>query len=635
MSLYLGEPGDSWRSPDTEERARQTVLWVVDQSFQVYSKLRRNMDVWFDRYTNQPLKLRQTNRLRSNVPSGRTSEMVDTFRADMMTKIFKKRPFVAVWPREPGDQDSSAVNEELLQYDYDEMQIWSIVDQVLTSILIWGSGLAKVGWTNKTVREPLDGVSGKNGRAETVERLGYRGPSIDPAFPYDVFPHPMKVWCDDPYPIVHVTHQSYDDLYSLYEADVYTDAVKRIPEKKDVDNDYRACFGPASEDLYERYDQRQRLGWSDDTRLESDGVTVAECECMFRPTLKDRPVRTIITLANGVVIRVEPSPLRDGSSCWMNGKMAHFMGQFYGPSMVQKNKPQIHIEELALNMWLQSIGQTVNKIKVIRPELLEAPMSFDDQPGGIIAAKPGADINQVYREIVTSPVGNDVIMMMKYAADRSEGVSGATDLKSGRIPGGDPTATASNQAFTQASIRFRYGMEWFGATFCVPSARKMHAYNQDYLDPPFVFSVLGKQGAYFPKVSPEDLLINPNFIFMGPTRDENEALQIAQLSQYLNMLAPFQALPWALPVMQEVMILLADKFNIPNLDKLKELMQYGQPPAPPMAPPAAPGSGGMAGSAPQSPAGSGRADRRGNGASNMQELAKSVGGMLAGRAMGR
>lgn len=624
-TLYQGEPVECWIDKDSEERAKQTICYTVGESSRHYDQFRRNCDDWYDRYTNQPLKLRQSNRIRSNVPSGIVSEMVDSVRADMMDKITKKRPYVQSIAREMGDFDSARLQEALIQFDFDQMKFWNIVDPALTSACVWGTALAKVMYEERVVRVPLQGISGADGRSEMVDMPGYKGPVIVPCFVYDVFPHPQKIHPDDPFPIVHISYENYDDLEMLADAGVYEKtAVRKIPDMQYYSqNDKSAAYMPLRwDDLQERVDQRMRMGWTTDSRLDPDGVMVCECECMFRHKLNEAPVRTIITMANGIVIRVAPSPLRDGTSVWLAGKIMNVPGQFYGHSLVQKNKPQVHVAEVALNMVLQNLATAVNRMKIIDPSQVMNPQSFDDAPNGNIFVKPNhRGLDNVVKTLDPVSVAQDGFRMMDWGQSRADAVSSNMDLKSGRVSGGERTATASNLAFTQASVRFKHMLGWFGESYLLPAVEKMTAYNRDYLDQEYVFRIVGQAGIAWKPVSQQDLAVNVEWVFLGPTRDENEAMQISQLENMLKIVSPMMALPWAQSVMQEITVLLADKFDFPDMEKLKELMGYGQPQQP-MMEPGMESSGGP----------SRRQDRRlgsGGPPTNMQGIAKSLGGLLA------
>lgn len=630
--LHPGEPPDCY-SKDKTDRARETIAFTIRESSTHYDSLRRNFDDWYDRYTNMPLKLRQTNRIRSNVPSGIVPEMIDSVRADMMDKITKRRPYVPAIAREPQDFDSARLIEALNQFDFDQMRSFQIIDAVLLSTLMWGSGLAKIMFETRTAQVPLKGILGADGKPQMEEVITYQGPIIVPAFIYDVFPHPQKTHPDDPFPIVHITYESYDDLLALAEAGIYEMAqVKKIPDRQFYNaNDDMATYAPFdTDDLTEKFDQRARLGWSTDTRMDPDGIMVCECECMFRHKDNEPPVRTIITIANGVVIRIAPSPLRDGSSVWLNAKIMNVPGQFYGQSLIQKNKPQVHVAEVTLNMGLQNLAVAVNRMKVVRPDLIMNAQSLDDTPGGNIFAKPNAgDINNIVKPLDPVSVAQDVFAFMNWGQARAEGVSANTELKSGRMPTGERTATASNLAFTQASVRFKYMLSWFGETFLLPANEKMLAYNRDYLTEQFVFKIVGKQGVHWKAVTQNDLGINVDFVFLGPNREENEALQIAQLENMLKIVTPLASFGWAQPLIQEIVVLLADKFDFPDMERLKELIGYGQ--QPPTLGPLQPQTqtGGMPAGPSSGPGG--RQDRRlGSGGPpvNMQQIAKSLGGLM-------
>lgn len=645
QSLYQGEPPpEEWDSRELKHRALRTVLWVVARSYRHYLPYRRNCDDYFDLYTNQPLKLRQNNRVRSNVPSGLVPEMVDTYMADLLNSMNKSRPVTAVVPEEPNDMDTANVLERKIQYDRDnwtqEMGPLPVDSQVLLQTLMWGSCPVKYMWEERTRNQVLEGVVDPDtGLPAVTPQRGFMGSICEPLFFYDVFPDPLKVWPDDNYPAVHISHQSFDKLQRL-KGVVYDDSVDDIPEKSDLDFILGDAYGDFSEavgDPYERIDQRVRMGWTSDSRLEPDGVVIAECECMFRPDIdwvdsggrKHKggiPVRTIITVANGIVIRVTPSPIRDGMSIYGNTKITHLPGQWYGQGLIQKNRPHYHVVDTVLNMWLQSTAQQVNKPKVVLAHKLESGQSLDDTPGGLIRAKMGVeDARGVVQEIQTNSVYNDVIGIINYMTSRGEGAVGMNDLKSGRIPKGETTATESNIAFNQASIRFKMALSWLGSTYVIPSARKAYLYNRDYLDDKFAFRYFGDKGAvHWTTVKQSDFATNVDFVFVGPTQMENESLRIAQLENFLKILSPYIQLGWAEPAIKEIIVDLADKFNIPNLDRMKELIGHGQP-APPPAQEGALG-GGVAGPA------SGRQDRRlgsGDVATGASGLAKSLGGLLS------
>ena|SRR3990167_2303331 len=642
--FYQGEPV-TWDSRDTKERARKMVVWALSVSFDYYRKLRRNFNEYFDLYTNQPLKLRQTNRIRSNVPSGRVPEMVDTYVADLQNQIMSKRPVVGVIPQETGDIETAAALEQLLQYDMDnwteDMGPLPAVNMTLLQACLWGSSPSKTVWTQRVRSIPMTGIlDPETGKELTQLSIGFQGPIAEPLFLYDVHPHPQKVWPEDHYPVVHVSFKSYDELLAL-KGIVYDDDVDLIPDRKDMPlllGDAADLYIGACGDVFERADQRVRLGWSDDSRLEPDGIMVAECECMFRPKVDwtdtagrkhkgDQPVRTIITVANGLVIRVSPGPLPEGMSVYQNAKISHLPGQWYGIGLVQKNRPQVHVEDTILNMVLQNLAQTVNKPKIVIPQYLESGQSLDDQPGGVIRAKMGADVRNIMREIPMSSIWNDAAGILSYIAGREEGVGGATELKQGRVPDQSQTATASNIAIRQSSIRFALAMSWIGATFFRSGARKAYYYNRDYLQTPFAARVLGEEGQnqWF-KIQKTDFINNVDFVFLGPQEMESENLRIAQLQNFLKVLSPLMQAPWTEAPMKETIILLADKFKIPNIERLKQQIGYGAQPAPaPQPQGASPGGG--------APAPVGRADRRlgsGGPPTDFSNIAKSLGGMLAG-----
>jgi len=641
-SLYIGEP-DIWRSGDSEERANQMITWCLLASAQHYGPLRTNWDDYFDRYTGQPSRIRQTNRIRSQVPSGRASEIIDTYRADFMEQIYKNDPLISAQTRDATKQDIAQIREDLIQFQLDnatpDMGSWPVIDTVVLNGLLYGGCPVKQSWERRIIVDTFGGVE--------LPSVAYEGPVPISWFPYDYFPHPQKQWADDHYPVVCASFESYDDILKLRDAGVYMNSVDEIPDMAGMKarmGDNGKGIIDAFGDMYERADQRARMGWTgEDSRLRQDGVLVLECECMFRPKVEwvdkagrkhkgDMPVRSILTMANGVIIRISPSPMRNGNSVWTMAKLNHLPGHFYGLSLIQKIKPMLHVEEVALNMGLQNLAVSVNRMKVVRPDLLHSSSTLDDQPGGVLYAKPGADINAVAREIQTTSVLNEVMAMIRYAADREEGISAATDLKQGRIPTGERTATASNLAFGQASVRFKHGLSWLGASFFLPMARKMDIFNQDYLETPFAIQILGQDRAMrMHEVTDQALRVPVSYRFEGPTRAENENLRISQLQNALKTITPMvQLVPGMDAAAKEIVVQLLDRFNVPDLDKIKKLIGYGM-----STPPMEPGGGGSEqGVRPGGPPG-GSMRRESRVGSPMASLAKQLGGALSASQMGR
>ena len=640
-SLYLGEP-NIWRSADTEERARQMIIHCLLRSAEHYKRLRENWDDYFNRYTGQPVKVRQVSRVRSQVPSGRAGEIIDTFRADLLDKIYKNDPLISAFARQSENQDAARIREDLIQFQLDnataDMGSFPVMDGAIFNALLYGGCPVKISWERRVITEDIGGVE--------IPTIVYSGPVPIPWFIYDFFPYPQKQWADDPYPVVCASFESYDDLLRLQEAGVYMDTVKDIRDMSEMvrmEGDGRGIMD-AFGDMHERSDQRNRMGWTtEDGRLKQDGILVLECECMFRPKADwvdsagrqhkgDMPVRSILTMANGVVIRMGPSPLSSGASNWCLAKTGHLPGHFFGLSIIQKAKPMIHVEEVILNMALQNLGTSVNRMKVIRPDLLHSSSTIDDQPGGILYAKPGADINSVAREIQVSSVLNEALAMMSYASNRVEGMSAATELKQGRMPTGERTATASNIAFTQSSVRFRHSLSWLGASLFLPLARKMDMLNKAFLEVPTAILVLGQDRAMRMREVSDDVLRVPvEYTFEGPVRDQNEALRIGQLQNALKTIVPMvQLIPGMDAVAKEIVVQLLDKFNVSDMEKIKQLIGYGVS-TPPMG--AEMGGNEQAPRPGAPPAASMRRESR--VPSPMAGIAKQLGGALSAASMGR
>lgn len=522
--IYKGEPPDPWHEPEVRERALRTAIFTIIYSASHSEEHRRSMDDFFWQWSNQPAKIRQPGPRRSNVPSGRASETCQTYLADMMATMKKQKTLIAGVPSEMADDAQANAAEKLLGYRMANLQQnlgwWPVFDQVVNQCGIFGGSPAKSMWETRTFMKPIYPDNG--GMPKFVKMVGYQGPTTRPVFVFDYYPHPHKIWADDFYPQGHITFENFSDLKALESEGAIYEDIDLIPEMANMGSSMKSRYGADGErmaqglltalgDVYKRSEQREILGWTTDSRLLPDGILTVEVECMFRPGidyvdsagnfhLGDEPVRCIIVVANGQVIRVAPTPVPTGDSIWHFAKFNHIPEQMYGMSLIQMAKPMIHVENVLLNMALTGIAQNLNRPKVVRRDLLEGAQSIDDRPGGVILAKQGADINQVMREIVTSPVGGEVMGLMQYIWGRTQGITGATDLLQGRVPSGEQTATETNRAFSQVSKRFLHAFIWFGASFVQPMARLFWRLDQALLPLPHRFMILGASTGRFMKI---------------------------------------------------------------------------------------------------------------------------------------
>jgi hypothetical protein len=642
--FYIGEPPGEWESRDVQERAAQQIMYTLTRSADHFRTLRCDSDDRFDAYINKKLKLRSSNRIRSNVPSGFASEIVDTFHADIMTKIFRTKPLVK-WRRRPGRDPLSAVAvEELIQWNYDMMPVWESVDPAVWQVLVYGSGPAKVLWENRTVNVPIPGVSGDSGSPAFEAVLSYRGPVIQSIYFYDVYPDPDKEKIDDRAPICSVHWRDFSELKALeYPNGPYinVDEVREI-DILASDEKYQGLMTVLG-DRVRQSEQRSKLGFSTDSRLDKAGVMVIEWDGYFRPKADwqdgrgrvhkgSDPIRSILTMANGKIIRSSPSPFASGENPWIWAKMGSIPGQLYGVGLIQKSKPQVHVVDVTMNVALQNLGQTVNRPKVIKESNIESAMTYDEMPGGIIRAKPNARIDDVIHPITQQSLGNDIWRMLEFAKERAQGVPGSSDLKAGRMASGDSTATEINTVFQQASQKFEYAMMWIDNSLILASAKKMYQLNQQFLDPEVVSRLLGATGQYFPKVTVRDLAMNPDFVAMASQKTASSNMMTANLSNGIRIISGVAA-PWTIPVLKKLVLELFAEWRLPDLEELAAMMEQMEQEQP-MVPEGAEGTefSGTQGARQPSPTGTGRQDRRMGAPVSQRGLAKALGGILSNQA---
>lgn len=221
--------------------------------------------------------------------------------------------------------------------------------------------------------------------------------------------------------------------------------------------------------------------------------------------------------------------------------------------------------------------------------------------------------------------------MLEFAKDRAQSVPGSSDLKSGRLPSGDPTATEVNTVFNQASQKFEYAMLWVDNTLIVTSAKKMYQLNQQFLNPEQVSRLLGASGSYFPQVSVQDLAMNPDFIPLASQKTQSTQLMVANLMNGVRVVSGVAA-PWTEPVLRRIILELFAEWRFQDLEEFEALMQQAVEQAPPVDENGQPVEGqefGQTGMRRAAPAGTGRQDRRTGQPISQRGLAKALSGVLS------
>lgn len=617
-SKYVGEPTDLLQTKSLTERARMHVDDTLLRSHYAYGDIRKLWQDYFERYSNTALKLSTTDG--SQLPTGHASELVDSYVAEFFGRMFAAPPLCPLRPRNfPEDVDATRAIESLLEYDYQHMNIETTDYEMLQSLCIYGTAVQKVFWRQEVSFVPQYDKKG----TLTIEKvLAYRGPWVSNVFLQDCYPHPEKRFAEDGYPVATVYWKSYDQLLEGVERGYY--------DKKavaSVDAKLPAVYAPILGSRGFHAEQRKALGYTNDSSANPDGILVVEWEGKFRFSENGEPIQSILTLANGVVVRAEPTPFVTGESAYVWTIMSRIPGQLYGTGVIGKSLPQLHGANVALNLALTHLAKTVKGTTIIRDDLLRDPGNLQNPPGGIHRAKRGADPRMIVHTVDRQPLGNDVFNVLSYLHERAARINAVSNLRIGEGPSGDNTAFEISEIQREIDKRFSMPMRMIEKHCIIPRTRKMHRLNQQFLDPEFISIVLDRDSRYFPvRLDPQHLSIDPDYIPQASQRAGTRAMAVSQLTNQLRMVTPLMQIdPRYKPVVDALILRILEEDNFQNLPELRSLISG--PPAVPEA------SGGEeVGQGGQGAPGIGnvRRDNRLGDTSSLQSLVQSAAGVMAG-----
>ncbi len=585
VALYPGEPVnfEEWRERSSiKERAAAQAMYTLILSGTSFGPLRNLFDSCFRMYTNQRLTLSSPRS--SQIPTGQASEIVDTFVAEFMVKLFKTRPLCSILPRGPEDTGAATSNEKYLQYNDDAMNAFRVWYDLIKTICMYGTGIAKVRWEEKTTRVPVaEGY---------VELVTYRGPVVDPWFLYDFYPDPRSAHIEDHYPKCTVSWRGWDHFVRNADAGVYwPEAVGDIREFKEMPRGVLDVIG----DRVFASEQRYELGFTEDTRNEPDGILTIEWEGWFRPRISDLPVKAIITVANGVTVRAEPTAILTQENSLIAPIMDYVPGQLYGTGLIQKSMPQLHTANLMLNMAITKAASSVRGLRAVKPDALYFPTELDNPVGGNLLIKRDFLIDDVVRPIRDDTVRNDIYNLMYFSMDRGRAGTGAEELKSGRVPKGEQTATESSLVFQQIAQRFQLPLMVVENSGVIPAHRKMFYLNRQFLNPDELARVLGPEAAYIPPITREDLSIDPDFVCLASQRESNRDAAIARLNGAIRNLVPLAQIDPKYKAMIDMFLLrLFEEERFLDIASIRNILGQA-PPVPTLETGQGGGQGGIAG----------------------------------------
>lgn len=536
---------------DEEQKIVNAVMGVKTRSEQNYAGLRTRWLDYFDHYINKP-----RSRTRSTIPVPLGMEHVDTTLADMMGKQFASRPFCSIIGRTLSDKQKAPLVEALLQYQYDEMDIFSLYYVVAKSALIFGVCPCRVVFDQDWIEVPVPQTGGE------YKMMKYHGPKVYAFDPFDYFPDPSKIHPNDPAPSCFRLYRPYEFLEER--ADNYPnvyDNVHKIPHKR------QANMSP--DELDARRDRQSSLGMSS----EGTGrglIEIYECDVWWPEYRKDgtyirRPY--LATVANGKLIRFSRNNYISQDGNVLLAAIDRLPNQLMGMGLIAKEHANIHGANTVLDMILTNLEAAVRRKKIINTDMISKDYEVMGGQNQVVHSKGNVREAMMWEDVLM--VAPDAYNVLGLFTTGSESAGGVKPIIQGDIMPGE-TATATLEAMKQGGSRLNLYMLMMDNTFVKWATSRMHKINQQFLELPMLVPILEKDASQWPVVDMKTLAINPNFVPEAATRELNRQVNIAQIEKFLMIVSKIEAL---YPIIPSVIGKLAREFRWQEAPQIEQLSQ--------------------------------------------------------------
>ena len=266
-------------------------------------------------------------------------------------------------------------------------------------------------------------------------------------------------------------------------------------------------------------------------------------------------------------IRFQDNPFWDGERPYLSCPYTPIDDEFYGIGIIE---PMIEkwyelnttIRQILDNKTLQLLNPTIEdtnanvqrNIKLVKNPRIKA----DDING--VKVWPIQDF---------SANGYNAVASLKDEMRRS---SGAVESIQGVAMKKDTSATEFAGVSQQAGIRIKNKIKLIDESLFKPYLERCYKYAQQFASEERLVRVLGKKGASWIKVRPDDIYGTLDIITNGPTQVENKMIMANKLIQYLGIAArapQFANIPYLLG---EIWV----QLGMPESDRSKVVLEGGE-----------------------------------------------------------
>lgn len=441
-------------APDEQETLVEKLVYEYDEYQRSVSELHKTLDRNHELYEGSQGRQEKTFPWpgASNYTVPLIMSTIDSIHARIAKAVFEVDPIWLAKARTPEGVNSAIKAQWYLDYWADEMDVAAQLDMVIHSMLIEGTGVAKVDWVRKTrkipsqaVPDPMTGMLQGGGPSFVTE---FEGPSLYhiPLKDFVLIPADAPT-IDDAVYVGHRVFLTTQQLRDRQESGFYFNVDKLLEASK----------GDA---VSQRTPHPSKLVNPNTTGGRYEETNTYEVVEMYGDyDFGDGPVPSLMTFnpAEKILLRLEPYPYEYGRAPYLDFRVYPRVNFFFArsvPEVLESTQ-----EELTAlhNMRADAI------MRRIAPPILRqtgSPWNPDEgywEPGQIIDVTDPSELT----ELPLSDVPNGMFAHEQDLMAFTERVTGMSDYFMGRSPTQNRTATEVNRVTSEGLARMDVAISRF------------------------------------------------------------------------------------------------------------------------------------------------------------------------------
>lgn len=506
---------------------------------------------------------------RSDVGIPLAFEWVEVVKSRLFDIFFGKRPYVRTKGQEPSDDYAARIVQHWQNFQYDLAGYRKLGYDVLTQILIYGTGIVKVPWKyeerEKYVDVPIYPEAPQFGSVPQKMKVPvYDNIGLDLVDVFDFFVDPNGTDLDDDAEwCAHRTRRTLEYLEEMERREVYKNiaAVKREMDEGET--------GGVETEPHKQV--RSTIeGHLSDKNLMLKPIELIE--------YWDKADNTVTVIANGKhLIREQDNPFEHGKFPFVVGKIISTPHEFHGIGLIEAGAPSAKIMEDLLNNGLDSLNFSINPLigvdqtRIEDTELISTPGKFFHTIG---------DPRSALYPLVIPDASQGTHLWFQLVNELAKKGTGIVDYLVGQTTQGK-TATEASLMTNEAAKRIGMHIKVFGMTFIGPLAKMVHELNRQFTTEMQTMRVTGMPGSPYEDqtigVTPDVFGAGVDFIWESEDREMNNMVAVQQLMQMLSIAQMHPILAQFIPIIFEKVL---EKYDMHENEELKQAAIFAKQMAP-------------------------------------------------------